>query len=81
MAPVLKPLSAVGCVAAQPSEPVPPVPVHAVALLVDHTKVTALPGCKVAGLAAKEIDGAGTVPTVTTWLVLPVPPGPVQLTP
>jgi hypothetical protein len=65
MAPVLKPVSEVGCVAAQPSVPVPPVPVQAVALVVDQTSLTALPGGNVWGVAVSEMLGAGTMPTVT----------------
>jgi hypothetical protein len=44
IAPVLKPVLEVGCVVAQPSEPVPPEPTQEVALVVVQVKAAELPG-------------------------------------
>jgi len=69
-------------VPAQPSDPVPPVAAHEVALTVDHVSVVDCPTCSDAGVARKvPIVGAGVAaPTViVTELAELVPPGPVQL--
>ncbi len=60
------PALAVVSVPLQPSEPVPPLALQLVALLVDHDSVVACPVCTVAGVAANEpMLGGGLAATVT----------------
>jgi len=82
-APVLKPLLAVPTEPFQTPVPVSPLPVHAVALLVDQDNDAAWPDVMLVGDMLNAVmlaAGCGTLVTLTTTeLGLPAPPGPVQL--
>ncbi len=83
--PIAPPLLEVGSEPLQPSEPAPPVAVHAVALVVDHLSVTDWPGWICALLALLALnetvgwEGGGAVDVTDTDEGALVPPGPVQV--
>jgi hypothetical protein len=63
--------------------PVSPLPVHAVALLVDHDRDAAWPATMLVGATLNVVmpaAGAGVLVTLTaTEAGFPAPPGPVQV--
>jgi len=65
---------------AQPSEPVPPLPVHEVAALVVHDSEAAWPAVREPGVAAnvKMLAGAGATTVTLTDMGALFPPAPVQ---
>lgn len=71
----------VGTVPVQASEPVPPLAVQEVALVVDQEKLVLLPTNTLSGDAAKVLTAAGLAAGLTTSVVLAgplAPPGPLQ---
>jgi hypothetical protein len=82
MTPVLNPVAlAVGLLPTHPSEPVPPLPVHVSAFVVDQVMMAVPPGDMLDGVSVNWIVGAGTAPTPSEELTEVVPPGPVQVMP
>jgi hypothetical protein len=82
MIPVLNPVAfEVALPPAQPSEPVPPLPVQESALVLDQVMTALPPGAMVEGVSVNWIVGAGTAPTPSDLLTDVVPPAPVQLMP
>jgi hypothetical protein len=72
----------VATVPLQPSEPVPPLAVHAVAFEVDQAADSVSPTSAVVGVTVNALIVGGSGAAVTLRVTdtgLPVPPGPVQV--
>lgn len=83
MAPVDVPVLEAAFAPFHPSDPVPPLAVQDVALLLVQVSEAACPLCSVLGLATNAVTlaagDAGALTLTTTELLLLVPPAPLQL--